>query len=38
MHKKLIHFVQEYYQTKEFIPLHSSTLAGNEKKVCKQYA
>ena len=32
MHKKLINFVQECYQTKEFIPLHSPTFGGNEKK------
>jgi aminotransferase in exopolysaccharide biosynthesis len=32
MHKKLINFVQEYYQTKEFIPLHAPTFGGNEKK------
>ena len=32
MHKKLIRFVQKYYQTKEFIPLHAPTFGGNEKK------
>ena len=32
MHKKLINFVQELYQTKEFIPLHAPTFNGNEKK------
>lgn len=32
MHKKLVNFVQELYQTKEFIPLHAPTFAGNEKK------
>lgn len=32
MHKKLINFVQEVYQTKEFIPLHAPTFAGNEKE------
>jgi dTDP-4-amino-4,6-dideoxygalactose transaminase len=32
MHKKLVNFVQEYYQTKEFIPLHAPTFGGNEKK------
>jgi len=31
MHKKLINFVQEYYHTKEFIPLHTPTFCGNEK-------
>jgi len=32
MHKKLINFAQEVYQTKEFIPLHAPTFSGNEKK------
>ena len=32
MHKKLVNFVQEVYQTKEFIPLHAPTFGGNEKK------
>jgi UDP-N-acetylbacillosamine transaminase len=32
MYKKLINFVQEYYQTKEFVPLHAPTFGGNEKK------
>lgn len=32
MHKKLINFVQELYQTKEFVPLHAPTFSGNEKK------
>jgi aminotransferase in exopolysaccharide biosynthesis len=32
MHKKLINFVQEIYQTKGFIPLHAPTFGGNEKK------
>lgn len=31
MHKKLVNFVQEYYHTKEFIPLHAPTFSGNEK-------
>lgn len=31
MHKKLINFVQDIYQTKEFIPLHVPTFNGNEK-------
>ena len=31
MHKKLMNFVQEYYHTKEFIPLHAPTFSGNEK-------
>lgn len=35
MHNKLVKFVQDIYQTKEFIPLHAPTFAGNEKKyVC----
>jgi aminotransferase in exopolysaccharide biosynthesis len=32
MQKKLISFVQDIYQTKEFIPLHVPTFNGNEKK------
>ena len=32
MHKKLVNFVQELYQTKEFIPLHAPSFNGNEKK------
>jgi aminotransferase in exopolysaccharide biosynthesis len=32
MHKKLVKFVQDIYQTKEFIPLHAPTFSGNEKK------
>ncbi len=32
MHKKLVNFVQDIYQTKEFIPLHAPTFAGNEKE------
>ena len=32
MHKKLINFVQNTYQTKDFIPLHAPTFAGNEKE------
>jgi aminotransferase in exopolysaccharide biosynthesis len=32
MHNKLVKFVQEIYQTKEFIPLHAPTFAGNEKQ------
>ncbi|MGO2075135.1 MAG: LegC family aminotransferase [Pseudoalteromonas sp.] len=32
MHKKLINFVQNTYQTKEFIPLHAPTFGGNEKE------
>jgi len=32
MHKKLIDFVQDIYQTSEFIPLHAPTFNGNEKK------
>lgn len=32
MHKKLIKFVQDTYQTTEFIPLHAPTFAGNEKE------
>ncbi|MEY8200752.1 MAG: LegC family aminotransferase [Colwellia sp.] len=31
MHKKLVNFVQDIYQTKEFIPLHAPTFSGNEK-------
>lgn len=32
MQNKLINFVQELYQTKEFIPLHAPTFGGNEKR------
>ena len=31
MQQKLIKFVQDIYQTKEFIPLHAPTFSGNEK-------
>jgi aminotransferase in exopolysaccharide biosynthesis len=32
MYNKLVKFVQEIYQTKEFIPLHAPTFTGNEKE------
>jgi len=32
MYKKLINFVQDHYQTKEFVPLHAPTFGGNEKE------
>ena len=32
MHNKLVSFVQDMYQTREFIPLHAPTFKGNEKK------
>lgn len=32
MIKKIINFVQDTYQTKEFIPLHAPTFSTNEKK------
>ena len=32
MHNKLVKFVQDIYQTKEFIPLHAPTFTGNEKE------
>ncbi len=32
MHTKLVKFVQNIYQTKEFIPLHAPTFSGNEKE------
>lgn len=32
MHKKLINFIQDIYQTKEFIPLHAPNFVGNEKE------
>jgi len=32
MYNKLIKFIQDTYQTKEFIPLHAPTFAGNEKE------
>lgn len=31
MQKKVVKFVQEFYQTKEFIPLHAPTFSANEK-------
>jgi len=31
MYKKIVNFVQDIYQTKEFIPLHAPTFCGNEK-------
>jgi len=35
MYKKLVNFVQDIYQTKDFIPLHSPIFSGNEKEyVC----
>jgi aminotransferase in exopolysaccharide biosynthesis len=32
MYNKLVKYVQEIYQTKEFIPLHAPTFTGNEKE------
>lgn len=32
MNKKIINFVQDIYQTKDFIPLHAPIFIGNEKK------
>ena len=32
MHNNLVKFVQDIYQTKEFIPLHAPTFSGNEKE------
>jgi aminotransferase in exopolysaccharide biosynthesis len=32
MHNKLVKFVQDIYQTKEFIPLHAPTFSGNERE------
>ena len=32
MYKKLVNFVQDLYQTKEFIPLHAPNFGGNEKE------
>jgi len=32
MHNKLVKFVQNTYQTKEFIPLHAPTFSGKEKE------
>ena len=32
MHNQLIKFVQDTYQTKEFVPLHAPTFSGNEKQ------
>lgn len=30
--KRLINFIQDYYQSKDLIPLHAPTFVGNEKK------
>jgi perosamine synthetase len=32
MYKDFVHFVQELYRTKDFIPLHAPKFQGNEKK------
>lgn len=32
MYSKVVDFIQELFQTKDFIPLHKPTFAGNEKK------
>jgi len=32
MYKKLTTFIQDYYQSKDFIPLHAPQFSGNEKK------
>ena len=32
MHYKLTKFIQEYYQTNSFIPIHAPNFSGNEKK------
>jgi len=32
MHQKLTAFIQDYYQSKDFIPLHAPHFSGNEKK------
>jgi aminotransferase in exopolysaccharide biosynthesis len=32
MHNQLVKFIQDIYQTKEFIPLHAPTFTGNEKE------
>ena len=32
MHKKLVNFVQDTYQTIDFIPLHAPTFSGNERE------
>jgi len=32
MYNRLVNFVQDIYQTKEFIPLHAPTFLGNEKE------
>jgi len=32
MYNKLVSFVQDKYQTKEFVPLHAPSFAGNEKE------
>lgn len=32
MHSQLVRFIQEWYQTSEFIPIHAPTFLGNEKE------
>ena len=32
MHNKLVNFIQDIYQTKEFVPLHAPIFMGNEKE------
>ena len=32
MYQKLTTFIQDYYQSKDFIPLHTLQFSGNEKK------
>ena len=32
MYKNIVNFIQELYQTKEFLPLHEPKFIGNEKK------
>jgi len=32
MYKNVVDFIQETYQTKEFLPLHEPRFIGNEKK------
>lgn len=36
MYKQVIEFIQELYQTKEFIPLHEPRFIGNEKKYVEE--
>jgi perosamine synthetase len=35
MYQNVVDFIQNIYNTKEFLPLHEPRFIGNEKKICK---